>query len=56
VESKELHVDPDPHLLAVSVLTSLHGGLLLAEVTRQMRRLEIAFDAAIAFVRWFSSR
>jgi TetR/AcrR family transcriptional repressor of nem operon len=49
-----LSSDADPHTLAVSVIASLQGGLLLAELERNTRPLEIALDAAIAHLRSFA--
>jgi hypothetical protein len=53
VESEVLRVDTDPQELAVSVLASLQGGLLMAETARDTRPLEIALDSAIAHVKSF---
>src|SRR5215469_13749059 len=38
----------DPAELAVTVMTALQGGLLLAQTTRDIRPLELALDMAIA--------
>jgi hypothetical protein len=38
----------DPADLAVTVMTALPGGLLLAQTTRDARPLELALDMAIA--------
>jgi TetR/AcrR family transcriptional regulator, transcriptional repressor for nem operon len=38
----------DPAELAVTVMTALQGGLLLAQTTRDVRPLELALDMAIA--------
>ena len=40
----------DPAELAVTVMTALQGGLLLAQTTRDVRPLELALDMAIAHV------
>ena len=40
--------DADPAELAVTVMTALPGGLLLAQTTRDARPLELALDMAIA--------
>lgn len=40
--------DADPAELAVTVMTALQGGLLLAQTTRDVRPLELALDMAIA--------
>lgn len=42
--------DADPAELAVTVMTALQGGLLLAQTTRDVRPLELALDMAIAHV------
>jgi AcrR family transcriptional regulator len=40
--------EADPAELAVTVMTALQGGLLLAQTTRDVRPLELALDMAIA--------
>jgi TetR/AcrR family transcriptional regulator, transcriptional repressor for nem operon len=55
VETGALRADANTTDLAVSVIASLQGGLLLAEIDRSTRPLEIALDAAIAHVRSFAS-
>jgi TetR/AcrR family transcriptional repressor of nem operon len=40
--------EADPAELAVTVMTALQGGLLLAQTTREVRPLELALDMAIA--------
>ncbi len=42
--------ETDPAELAVTVMTALQGGLLLAQTTRDARPLELALDMAIAHV------
>jgi TetR/AcrR family transcriptional repressor of nem operon len=54
VESGNLRADADPQELAVSVLASLQGGLLMAETARDTRPLEIALDAAITHLKSFA--
>ncbi len=54
VEVGELRGDANTQDLAVSVLASLQGGLLLAEMGRSTRPLEVALDAAIEHVRSFA--
>jgi TetR/AcrR family transcriptional regulator, transcriptional repressor for nem operon len=49
-----LRADADPASLALSTMASLQGGLLLAEVKRNARPLEVALDAAIAHIRSFA--
>ena len=51
-----LRADADPASLAVSTMASLQGGLLLAEVERNTRPLEVALDAAIALHEVFCAR
>ena len=51
ITSGELRRDADPERLAVSTIASLQGGLILAELERDTRPLEIALDAAIAHLR-----
>jgi TetR/AcrR family transcriptional repressor of nem operon len=45
-----LAADSDPVELAVTVMTALQGGLLLAQTARDARPLELALDMAIAHV------
>jgi AcrR family transcriptional regulator len=54
IEVGTLSSDADPATLAVSTIASLQGGLLLAELERSTRPLEIALDAAIAHLRSFA--
>jgi len=49
-----LRADADPASLAVSTMASLQGGLLLAQVERNTGPLEVALDAAIAYLRSFA--
>jgi TetR/AcrR family transcriptional repressor of nem operon len=42
--------EADPPELAVTVMTALQGGLLLAQTTRDVRSLELALDMAVAHV------
>jgi AcrR family transcriptional regulator len=55
VERGVLRSDADPEALATSVLASLQGGLLLAEVDRDTKCLEIALDEALAHVGTFAT-
>jgi len=48
-----LSPDADPAELAVTVMTALQGGLLLAQTTRDVRPLELALDMAIAHTERF---
>jgi AcrR family transcriptional regulator len=43
-----LSPEADPAELAVTVMTALQGGLLLAQTTRDVRPLELALDMAVA--------
>jgi AcrR family transcriptional regulator len=54
VEAGELRADANTADLAVSVIASLQGGLLLAEMDRSTRPLEVALDAAIDHLRSFA--
>jgi TetR/AcrR family transcriptional regulator, transcriptional repressor for nem operon len=54
VEAGALRPDADPASLALSTIASLQGGLLLAEVERNTRPLEVALDAAISHLRSFA--
>jgi TetR/AcrR family transcriptional regulator, transcriptional repressor for nem operon len=55
-ENGVLREDADASDLATGLLASLQGGLLLAEVERDTRCLEIALDAALSHVRTFAAR
>ncbi|SDJ24093.1 hypothetical protein SAMN05421874_101168 [Nonomuraea maritima] len=50
-ESGELAADADPERLATGLMAALQGGLLLARTTRDVRRLEVALDTALGYVR-----
>jgi AcrR family transcriptional regulator len=54
VDAGELRADANTTDLALSVIASLQGGLLLAEMSRSTRPLEVALDAAIAHLRSFA--
>jgi acyl-CoA synthetase (NDP forming) len=54
VRSGALRGDANPERLAVSTIASLQGGLILAELERDTRPLEIALDAAIAHLKTFA--
>ena len=43
-------LDGDPHDLALAILTALQGGLLLTQIQRRVRPLEVALDAIIDHV------
>lgn len=50
-DSGELAADADPERLATGLMATLQGGLLLARTTRDVRRLEVALDIALGYVR-----
>ncbi len=54
IGSGALRGDADPERLATSTIASLQGGLILAELERDTRPLEIALDAAIAHLKTFA--
>ncbi len=56
VEFGNIRPDADAETLAIGVLASLQGGLLLAETTRSTRPLEIALDAALAHLKGFATQ
>ncbi len=51
----ELRKDADPAELAVAVMTSLQGGLLLAKTCKTTQPLQIALRTAFSYVRSFAS-
>jgi AcrR family transcriptional regulator len=55
VEVGELRGDANTEDLALSVMASLQGGLLLAEMGRSTRPLEVALDTAIEYLRSFAA-
>jgi TetR/AcrR family transcriptional regulator, transcriptional repressor for nem operon len=50
-----LRHDANPRKLAICIVASLQGGLLIAETERDSQTLEIALDAALAHVRSFAA-
>jgi AcrR family transcriptional regulator len=54
IDSGALRPDASASNLALSVMASLQGGLLLAELARQSHPLEVALDTALAYVRSFA--
>lgn len=54
VAAGKLRTDANTGDLALSVIASLQGGLLLAEMDRSTRPLEVALDAAIAHLKSFA--
>lgn len=51
ISSGLLSPDADPSDLALGVMASLQGGLLLSEIERTTRPLEVALDAALDYLR-----
>lgn len=49
-----LRPDADPERLALGILTSLQGGMLLTQLRRDPHPLEVALDTAIAHVETFA--
>ena len=43
-------LDADPEDLALAVLAALQGGLMLTQIQRNVRPLEVALDAALDHV------
>jgi AcrR family transcriptional regulator len=56
IRSGALRADANPDRLAISTIASLQGGLILAELERDTRPLEIALDAAIDHLRTFAPK
>ena len=48
-------LDGDPEDLALAVLAALQGGLMLTQIQRQVRPLEVALDAALDHVESLTS-
>jgi AcrR family transcriptional regulator len=55
-ERGDLRADADPAELAVAVMTSLQGGLLLTQTRKTTQPLQIALHAAFTYVRSFAPR
>ncbi len=55
IERGDIRADVDAEALAIGVLASLQGGLLMAETARSTRPLEIALDAALAHLKEFAT-
>ncbi|GAA4557733.1 MULTISPECIES: TetR/AcrR family transcriptional regulator [Planotetraspora] len=45
-----LHPDADPEALALSLLASLQGGMLITQLNRDTRPLEVALDSTLAYI------
>lgn len=56
IDAGRLSSDADPADLALNVMVSLQGGLLLSEVQRSIHPLEVALNAALAHLRTFAFR
>ena len=50
-----LRAEADPVELAVAVMTSLQGGLLLTQTRKNTQPLRIALHTAFAYLRTFAS-
>jgi TetR/AcrR family transcriptional regulator, transcriptional repressor for nem operon len=55
-EQGELRLDANPAELAVAVMTSLQGGLLLTQTRKTTQPLQLALHAAFTYVRSFAPR
>jgi AcrR family transcriptional regulator len=55
IDAGALRPDADTANLAIGVMASLQGGLLLAEVEHGTRPLEVALDAALAHLKSFAT-
>jgi TetR/AcrR family transcriptional regulator, transcriptional repressor for nem operon len=55
IDAGVLRADADAANLALGVMASLQGGLLLAEVERSTRPLEVALDAALGYLKSFGT-
>lgn len=51
----EIGPEADPDELAMALLASVQGGLLLTQVRRQITPLEVAIDSSIAHIRTFAT-
>lgn len=51
----ELRASAKPDLLAMSVLASIEGGLLLSQVRRDAKSLRVALDAALSYLATFKT-
>jgi TetR/AcrR family transcriptional regulator, transcriptional repressor for nem operon len=51
----QLRPDADAEHLALAILASLQGGLLLAKTTRTTRPIEVALDASIAHLKTYAA-
>jgi hypothetical protein len=43
----------DPEELATALMTAIEGGLVLSQVTRDVRPLEVSLKSALGYVRTF---
>jgi AcrR family transcriptional regulator len=55
-ERNDLRSDADPAELAVAVMTSLQGGLLLTQTRKSTYPLQVALHTAFTYVRSFASQ
>jgi len=54
-DAGELRADAKPDLLAMSVLASIEGGLLLSQVRKEAQTLRVALDAALGYLATFKT-
>jgi len=54
-DAGELRADAKPDLLAMSVLASIEGGLLLSQVRKEAQTLRVALDAALGHLATFKT-
>ncbi len=52
-ERGELRADASPGALAIALLASIEGGLLLSQTRKQVASLQVAVEAALAHVRTY---
>jgi TetR/AcrR family transcriptional regulator, transcriptional repressor for nem operon len=55
-DNGELAAPPDPAELALTMITALQGGLLMAQATRSPRPLELALDMALQHIAAYRPR
>ena len=55
-DNGELAAETDPDELALTVISALQGGLLMAQATRSARPLELALDMAVQHMAAYRRR
>jgi hypothetical protein len=55
-ERGDLRADADPAELAVAVMSSVQGGLLLTQTRKTTYPLQVALHTALTYVRSFASQ